>query len=284
MQISIASGKGGVGKTTIAVNLARIAAKDVTYADCDVEAPNGHLYLKPTIDETKDHSVKVARVDDAKCNSCGVCQDKCRFNALAVLPGHVMVFDELCHGCGACVLACPEDAIYEIERPIGVIETGRADGVRFVGGRINIGEAMSPPLIRAVKRAVAKDELVILDAPPGTSCPVVNSVSGTDYCVMTTEPTPFGLHDLTLAVGMIRRMGIPFGVVVNRVGLGDDRVHEYCRRENIEILAEIPDDRRAAKAYAEGIIAVDVIPDWHAIFVNLWQRLLARAASTNQSA
>jgi len=280
MIVSIASGKGGTGKTTVATSLARYLGNGATYADGDVEAPNGHLFLHPVVTETREHHVPTVRVDHDACTFCGKCSEVCRFHAIAVLPKAVLVFDELCHGCGGCVLQCPEKAISEVERPIGTVEIGAIGGVRFVGGRLNVGEAMSPPLIRAVRDEVTGDETVILDAPPGTSCPVVAAVHRSDFCVLVTEPTPFGLHDFSLAVKMIRLLGVPFGAVINRVGIGDDRVHAYCEREGIEILAEIPDDRRIAEAYARGEVPLDAVPEMRAAIARLWDAVPARVGGS----
>ena len=260
MQIAIASGKGGTGKTTIATNLAQIVKERVVYADCDVEEPNGHLFIEPEIIESEPVPVLGPRIDFDKCNFCGACRDSCRYNAIAVLPKSVLVFEELCHSCGGCDLACPEDAITEQPRTIGVVESGQAGHIRFIHGRLNVGEAMSPPLIREVKNRIKGDPFVIIDAPPGTSCPVIGSISGVDYCVLVTEPTPFGLNDLDLAVKMVREMQIPFGVVINRDGIGNDEVLQYCKTNGISIIGRIPENREVAVAYSTGKIAVDSLP------------------------
>lgn len=270
MIVSIASGKGGTGKTTVATNLARLLGKRAVYVDADVEAPNGHLFLHPTIVRENECQVPVVRVDLEQCTFCGACREVCRFNAIAVLPKSVMVFDELCHGCCGCLTACPEGAIREVKRPIGMVLRGAAGENEFISGRLNIGEAMSPPLIRAVRAADSNRKLVLIDAPPGTSCPVVAAVYRSDYCMLVTEPTPFGLHDLRLAVEMLRSLRIPFGVVVNRMGIGDDRVHRYCAENHIVLLAEIPDDRRVAAAYARGELAVDAVPEMQTVLIGLW--------------
>jgi len=280
--VAIASGKGGTGKTTIAVNLAAAFPDKSVYADCDVEEPNGHIFLKPEIDRVRSIGIPTPSVVKERCTGCGRCAQTCRYNALACIKGKVLVFAELCHGCGGCALACPEHAISEAERAIGVVEIGHANGIGFVQGRLRVGAAMSPPLIRAVKQDAPKNGLIILDAPPGTSCPVIAAVKGADFVVLVTEPTPFGLHDLTLAVETVRQIGIPFGVVINRSDIGDDRVSAYCRREQIPILMEIPDDRRIAEAYSRGELAVDAVPETLPRFVEL-ERNIRRIAQNAAS-
>jgi MinD superfamily P-loop ATPase len=269
MIVAIASGKGGTGKTTVAVNLARSLAGDVQLLDCDVEAPNDHLFLHPTIATSTNAGIPVPRIDPQLCSLCGECSELCQYNALAVLRGGVMVFDELCHGCGGCMLVCPEAAITEVLRPIGVVEEGWAGRIRMVQGRLNVGEAQSPPLIRAVKERANPGGTVLIDAPPGTSCPMIAAVRGADLAVLVTEPTPFGLNDLALAVECVRALDIPCGVIVNRAGSGDDRVHRYCAAEGIEILLEIPDDRRVAEASARGTCVVDAVPELRPLFAAL---------------
>ena len=279
MIISIASGKGGTGKTTIAVNLAAVTEGPVTYVDCDVEEPNGHIFLKPTIDTTKTVGIPIPVVDKDKCTGCGRCAEVCRYNAIACVKGNVLVFAELCHGCGGCTFACPAHAISEAGHAIGVVETGHANGIGFVQGRLNVGVAMSPPLIRAAKAASPSDGTLIIDAPPGTSCPVIAAVRGSDFVVLVTEPTPFGLHDLTLAVETIRHIAIPFGIVINRCDVGDDRVTAYCNREHIPILLEIPDDRRIAEAYSRGESAISAVPEMRGCFTQLDLRIRGLLAS-----
>ena len=280
MRIAIASGKGGTGKTTVATNLACVASRNgrsVVYVDCDVEEPNGHLFLNPEIDSTAVAGVRVPKVDEDKCTYCGKCAAICRFNAIVVLDQTVLVFTELCHGCGGCAMVCPAAAVAEVLHETGVVEVGRAGPIGFVHGRLNVGQVMSPPLIKAVRAAAGQADLVILDAPPGTSCPVIASVRGCDYVVLVTEPTPFGLHDLKLAVAMARALDLPLGVVINREGLGDERTDEYCRREGIAVLARIPDDRRIAEAYSRGEMICDALPEYRSVFVDLHRRISEEA-------
>lgn len=252
--LAIASGKGGTGKTTIATSLAVALARRghrVQYLDCDVEEPNGHLFLRPVLERAEDVGIPVPVVDADRCTGCGKCADVCEYNAIAALR-KAMVFPELCHGCGGCFQVCAEGAIREKSRPIGAIEEGRAGNVFFAHGRLNVGEALAPPLIRSVKRTRKADAIAILDAPPGTSCPVVATVRDADYVVLVTEPTPFGLNDLRLAVELMRRLRKGFGVVINRAGIGDGAVQSFCDAEGIPVLEHIPDNRRVAEAYSRG--------------------------------
>ncbi|MFO7676529.1 MAG: ATP-binding protein [bacterium] len=271
MVVAVASGKGGTGKTTVAVSLALVTGSQ--YLDCDVEEPNGHIFLKPAITGRAVVNKLVPEVDPGKCTLCHECSRACAYHALAVLPGRVLVFPELCHSCGLCAWVCPEKAISEKEIPIGVVETGAGGSTGFVQGRLNIGEPMAVPVIRAVKREISTDGGAILDAPPGTSCPVVQSVLGSDFCLLVTEPTPFGLHDLTLAVETLRRLDIRFGVVLNRADIGDDKTEQWCSAEGIPILMRIPHDRRIAEAYSRGMSLVEALPGYRAAFGELWQRV-----------
>lgn len=257
--IAVASGKGGTGKTTVAVNLAAALSEQgraVQYLDCDVEEPNGHIFLKPAIERVEEVGILVPVIDRNKCTACGRCAEACEYNAIAVLRT-ALVFPELCHGCGGCAGVCPAGAIEEKPQTIGVVETGRSGEIGFVQGRLNVGEAMSPPLIRAAKRLRSQNGIAILDAPPGTSCPVVATVRDADFVILVTEPTPFGLNDLRLAVELSRQLEKRFGVVVNRAGIGGDEVQSYCASEEIPLLAEIPDDRPVAEAYSRGEMAAD---------------------------
>jgi MinD superfamily P-loop ATPase len=283
MRIAIASGKGGTGKTTVAVNLACVLAdsgQTVQYLDCDVEAPNGHIFLNPRITATEPVGIPMPVVDERQCTGCRRCAEVCQYHAIAVLK-RPLVFPELCHGCGGCALACPEGAIREEDRPIGTVEAGAGGGAAFVQGRLNVGEPMAPPLIRAVKKKAIADGVVIMDAPPGTSCPAVTAVRDAGYVVLVTEPTPFGLHDLRLAVEMVRELGVRHGVVINRSDCGDRRVHEFCEKEGVPVLSELPDDRRVAEAYSRGQLAVNVLPEWSERIRQLWTRVEDEAKREN---
>lgn len=263
MKVAIASGKGGTGKTTIATSLAHLAATDgrtVAYLDCDVEEPNGHLFLKPQILREEPINKLIPVVDADRCTHCGLCSQACRFGAIACVGQQTLIFTELCHSCGGCLLVCPQEAIREVPKPIGLLRIGTSGPVQFVEGVLNVGEAMSPPAIHAVKDAAPDVDLTILDCPPGTSCPVIESVRGCDFLLLVTEPTPFGLNDLKLAVEMARALKLRFGVAVNRANTGDREVWSYCRRQRIDILAEIPDDRAVAEAYSRGEIVVESVP------------------------
>jgi MinD superfamily P-loop ATPase len=278
MILAMASGKGGTGKTTVAVNLAAAMARPVRLLDCDVEEPNCHVFLAAGIEICESVGVPIPVVDEDACTACGECAEICQYNAIVSLKTKPLVFPELCHGCGGCALVCPEDAITEEDREVGVVETGRAGPIAFVQGRMNLGEPMAPPLIRAVKRYVRPDEINLLDCPPGTACPMITAVRGADFVVLVTEPTPFGLHDLRLAVETVRLLGIPFGVIVNRVGVGDDRVHRYCAEEGVPVLMEIPDDRRIAEAYSRGELAIDAADGLREAFVRLFETVSQRVA------
>ncbi len=273
MRLAIASGKGGTGKTTVAVNLAQVTAGPTRLLDCDVEEPNCHLFLRPDIVETQTVGIPIPQVDEARCTACGECGQFCEFNAIVSFKTEPLVFPELCHGCGGCMKVCPEGAITEVDRTIGVIEQGHCRGIELIQGRLNVGEPLAPPIIRAVKAYAATNGVTIVDSPAGTSCTMIESVRDSDYVIMVTEPTPFGLRDLTLAVDAIRELPIPCGVVVNRANIGDGRVREYCSSENIPVLLEIPDDRRIAEAYSRGQTIIDAIPEMRATFDLLFQRV-----------
>ena len=271
MIISIASGKGGTGKTTIATNLAVALGTDVNLLDCDVEEPNDHIFIQPTITHTETVSLKVPQVDMNKCSLCGKCQEICQFQAIAVVGTTVLTFPELCHSCGGCMEVCPENAITEIDREMGIFEAGTRNGVAFAYGQLFVGQVMAVPVIERVRAAVQLDKENIIDAPPGTSCPVISSVKNTDFVILVTEPTPFGLNDLKLAVGMVKILAIPHGIVINRSDLGDEKVKEYAKEENIPILMEIPFDRQIAETYSKGKLLVEELPDWKEKFIHLYE-------------
>jgi MinD superfamily P-loop ATPase len=273
MIISVASGKGGTGKTTISVNMALALGSGVELLDCDVEEPNAHLFLKPIIERSEKVEVPVPLVDLQKCTFCRKCSDICRFNALAVVGKKVLVFQELCHSCGGCMAVCPEGAITETGRELGIINFGKREAIRFINGQLRVGEAMSPPLIKQVRAAANPQLITIIDAPPGTSCPVIAAMNGADFILMVTEPTPFGLHDLKLAVEAVRMLGIPCGLVINRADIGDRKVFYYAISENLPVLMTIPFDRRIAEAYSRGKNIVEEFPEWRQRFRELFDKI-----------
>jgi MinD superfamily P-loop ATPase len=272
MIVAVASGKGGTGKTTVATNLAQVCAEagmPTQYLDCDVEEPNGHIFLRPQITGREEVTVEVPEVDLAKCTGCGRCGEICQYSAIVAIGEKALTFEQLCHSCGGCWLVCPTGAIARKPLRIGEIETGETGGLQFVSGRLEIGHVRTPSLIRDVKRHIRSESLAIVDVPPGTSCPVVAALRGVDFVLLVTEPTPFGLNDLKLAVDLVREMKLPFAVAINRDGIGNDETEAYCKREGIRIAARIPDDRRIAQAYSSGQMIVDALPEYAERFAEL---------------
>ena len=280
MRIAVASGKGGTGKTTLATCLAWVLAESgqsVRYMDCDVEEPNGHLFLHPQIEQSATIDGPVPEIDKGRCNGCGLCARICQYSALACIKGKVLTFPELCHGCGGCVRVCPQGAIHEAGRAVGIAESGHAGKIAFAQGCLRIGEAMSPPLIRAVRGLPGTSTHEIIDAPPGTSCPVIAAIGGVDFVLLVTEPTPFGLHDLALALQMVRELNIAHAVVVNRHEPDNQSARNFCREWEVALAGEIPDDRRVAEAYSRGELPVAVLPEYREAFLALWRNTLALA-------
>ena len=315
MIISFASGKGGTGKTTVAINFALSLSQKsnhpaIQFLDCDVEEPNAAIFLKPKFTETISVGIPVPVVDFKKCTYCGKCAEVCAYNAIAVVnpakyiqtkhnttdietsptsanqvKRNVLIFSELCHGCGGCTLLCPENAISETNREIGIMQIGKAGTIEFIHGKLNIGEPMAPPLIREIKQKAfgetvkrrngeTNHQVTIIDVPPGTSCPVIEAVKGSDFSILVTEPTPFGLHDLKLAVETLRKINIPFGVVINRDGIGDSKTDQYCKKENIPVLMRIPMDKEIAIAYSNGIPLIKINTKYEAKFSELYKKII----------
>ncbi|MGB9757777.1 MAG: ATP-binding protein [Candidatus Bipolaricaulaceae bacterium] len=273
VKIAVASGKGGTGKTTVAVSLALSADGPVQFLDCDVEEPNAHIFLSPEFEERFPVEILVPKLDLDRCIRCGACAKACRYGALAVIGKRVLFHPELCHGCGLCRLVCPAGAISEVPRTIGWVERGHAGQIRFMRGLLEIGEPMATPIIRRLKRDMSPNLLTVLDAPPGTACPVIETLKGADFALLVTEPTPFGLHDLRLALRVVQELGIPAGAVINRDGIGDDSVERFLGAEGIPLLLRIPMDRRIAAAYAEGVPLVEALPKWREEFRALAERI-----------
>jgi MinD superfamily P-loop ATPase len=281
LQIAIASGKGGTGKTTVALNLALVASlrgQPVCLLDCDVEEPNCHLFLRPVLGPPEDVRLPVPELVAGKCDGCGECARLCRYKAIMSLPGTALIFPEMCHGCGGCLLVCPRAALREGSRTLGWRQRGAAGDLAFAMGRLRVGEAMASPLIRRVRKLAQEDALNIIDAPPGTACPVIAAVEGADYVVLVAEPTPFGLNDLELAAAMVRALGLPCGVVINRADVGDGRVEDFCRREGLPVLGRLPFDPGLAAAYARGELAVSALPAYGRLFEGLLERVLSAAS------
>jgi len=275
MILTIASGKGGTGKTLVTTSLA-VSLRDqekVQVLDVDVEEPNDHIFLKPELNPPEAVTVAVPELDSEKCNYCGECARVCAYNAIAATSETVLIFPELCHGCGACTYFCPTGALSERQREVGTIETGSAAGITFVQGQLAIGEVMAVPVIKRVKEMAADEGVVLIDAPPGTSCPVIEAIGGSDFCLLVTEPTPFGLNDLALAVGTVRELEVPCGVVLNRAGSGDGLITDYCQKEGIPVLLKIPLERQIAVFYSRGVTLAEGIPSWQKEFVSLYDSI-----------
>ena len=275
MQIAVASGKGGTGKTTISTSLALSAEQAVQFLDCDVEEPNGHIFLQPKFNYQEVVEVIIPELNEDNCSTCGKCRDICNFNAIVQFGTNVMIFPEMCHSCLGCFLVCDDDALFYGKRQVDVLESGMAGDVEFVHGTVRIGEAMGVPLLQAVKKKADPAKLTIIDAPPGTSCPFVETIADVDFVILVTEPTPFGLYDLKIAVEVLQKLNIPCGIIINRSNLGDDKVHKFCAEQLLPLLLEIPFQRKIAEGYARGQNIIQTVPQLKESMRALLDRLVA---------
>ncbi len=273
MKIAVASGKGGTGKTTISVSLALASNKPVTFVDCDVEEPNAHIFLKPDISGSEEFYLTVPEVIEDRCNYCAKCRDLCQFNAITVFGHTIMAFPDMCHSCGGCFLVCDQKALKQGKRQIGKVEWGTSGHIKVFQAALRVGEAMASPLIKVVKKKAEEREIVIYDAPPGTSCPVINTVRDADYVLLVTEPTPFGLHDLKLAAAVMKELKLPFGVILNKAGIGFSKVNKWCEENDIPLHMEIEFDKDLASAYSRGIPIVEAVDGLKKQFADLLKEL-----------
>jgi MinD superfamily P-loop ATPase len=275
-RIGVASGKGGTGKTTVAVALALALARkerQVQFLDCDVEEPNADLLLKPALEAEEPVRLVIPEVDHDKCTGCGKCKEVCRYNAVAIVKGKALIFENLCHACGGCGLVCPESAVNEKEKEIGTITMGRKGGIIFLKGTLNVGEPMATPVVRAVKARARKDVLTILDAPPGTACPVIATVKDCDYCLLVTEPTPFGLYDLDLMLRVVTELGVPAGIVINKDDDWSPNIEEFASERRIPILMKVPFSREIAELYSRGVPLNENDETWDEEFHRLYGKV-----------
>jgi len=289
MKIAIASGKGGTGKTTIATAFAQALSRadySVSLLDCDVEGPNSHIFIQPEFDQFEDVNMLIPSVDDETCTGCGQCAEVCQFHAIVVIGGQTLVFPEMCHGCGSCTLICPEEAITEIPKRLGILEGGLSqEGIRFGHGILNIGEPMAVPVISKLKKwqDLMDAEVVLIDSPPGASCPVVESLRGADYIILVTEPTPFGLHDLRQAYKVTQELGIPAGVIINRDGIGDTGVEQYCEEVGLQIFMQIPLERKIGQGIAQGKSLLEIKPEYENRFLQLHLQIIEALSIVDRS-
>lgn len=274
MIISVVSGKGGTGKTSIAVNLA-LTLEEGQFLDCDVEEPNAFLFLKPKITDQMSVQVSVPEIDTELCNGCGACVKACTYNALAQAGNKILIFENICHSCSACWLVCPQKAIKEGKRTIGTIEKGQLKSLECIQGELNLKEPSAVPVIKKMKTLIDQNKTTIIDGPPGTSCPAIEAIKGSDFCLLVTEPTPFGLHDLKVIVEVVKEQGIPCGLVINR-SQGDDRIaEEFAQKEKLPILLTIPLEKDIAHLYSKGIPFSQVMPQWQHNFKALLKSIEA---------
>ena len=272
IRIAVASGKGGTGKTLIATNLAAMTDGSLL-VDLDVEEPNCHIFTNAVSESEEPAYRPVPKVDDDLCTLCGRCAEVCEFHAIVVLPKKVMVFDELCHGCGACTMLCPDGAIEERDHLMGAVVRAKGGILNLLYGRLKVGEVSAPSLIRKVKKALPPDTVTIIDCPPGTACTAVESIRGSDICVLVTEPTPFGLHDLKLALNVTKKLDIPTMVFINKEGLPGPDIRKFCESIDMPIAGTLPLDRRIAEIYSKGGL-ISNFPEYASVFSELRDHIL----------